>query len=119
MSASDSTDAAGCVFIVPACNFIPECTSGDRITVSRAHHLEPLHQKIKLQVVWLFESWIVKFCIIGTLNTTFEIENVNLNVKFFFACLEFSPFWESFWLVKILLNKIDQKTGFAILNFSV
>ena len=56
---------------------------------------------------------------IGTLNTTFEIENVNLNVKFFFACLEFSPFWESFWLVKILLNKIDQKTGFAILNFSV
>ncbi len=54
---------------------------------------------------------------IGTLNATFEIENVNLNVEFFFACLDFSPFWESFWLIKILLNKIDQKNRVCYFEF--
>ncbi len=52
-------------------------------------------------------------------NTTFEIENVNVNLKFFFACFNFSIFYEQFYLLKILLNKIDHKPRLIVLNFSV
>ncbi len=49
---------------------------------------------------------------IASLNTTFEIENINVNIKKSFASLDFSTFWKFSYFFKILLNKIDQNPGF-------
>ncbi len=59
----------------------------------------------------------------GTLNTTFEIENFDLNVQtncfprrfyIFEVILPFQNLVEQF-----LLIKVDQKLGYVIVNFSV